>query len=265
MTDSSDDAPKPFNLPKAFLHRQDVLAAELGVTGAFTAHMTTIGDASEARWGSMLRSVLPNRYGVSPVFVIDHVGHISDQIDLAVYDQQYAPLFFTSPAGVRIIPAESVYAVFEVKQEINKSLADYSGDKIASVRRLARAPADIYSIAGRTPAPDPSSKPILGGILAAHWDWSDRDSPAARAAITGLVGAQHVDLGLALDTLAFDHALDGTLEYSPPGTQLIYFAIHLFRRLQPLATAFSPDLDVYERSLLAPDAVPEGNDEQIPG
>lgn len=262
-TSTSDD-PRPFNLSKAFLHRQEVLAAQLGVTASFTGHTTTIGDASEANWVEMLRSVLPNRYGVGPIFAIDHLGHISEQIDIAIYDQQYAPLFFTSKAGVRIIPAESVYAVFEVKPEINKSLADYSSGKIVSVRRLARTSAEIHHLGGVTAGRDPDTKPILGGILAARWGWTSRESDAAPAAIRSLTDIHRIDLGLALDTVAFDHTPDGSILYSPPGTQLIFFALHLFRRLQPLATALAPDLDDYERSVVSPDEVPAGNDAEIP-
>src|SRR4051812_2320079 len=104
MNDTNANDAKPFNLAKAFLARQQALAATLGVTASFTSHGTTIGDASEANWVQMLRSVLPTRYGISPIFAVDHQGRISEQIDIAIYDQQYAPLFFTSPAGVRIVP-----------------------------------------------------------------------------------------------------------------------------------------------------------------
>jgi hypothetical protein len=263
-TSNDDSDPRPFNLSKAFLRRQEVLAAELGVTASFTEHPTTIGDASEANWVDMLRSVLPNRYGVGPIFAVDHLGHISQQVDIAVYDQQYAPLFFTSKTGVRIVPAESIYAVFEVKPEINKSLTDYSGGKIASVRRLARTSGDIHHINGVTAGPHPDTKPILGGILAARWGWATRDSDAAPRAIRNLADFDRVDLGLALDTVAFDHRPDGDIRYSPVGTQLIFFALHLFRRLQPLATALAPDLDEYERFLVTPGEVPVGNDDEIP-
>lgn len=264
MSDATDGEPKPFNLPKAFLRRQEVLAAELGVTAAFTSHTTTIGDASEANWVNMLRSILPYRYGVGPIFAVDYEGRISEQIDIAVYDQQYAPLFFTSPTGVRVVPVESVYAVFEVKPEMNKSLTDYTGGKIASVRRLTRTSVDIYHVNGVSPAPDPSTKPILGCFLAAKWGWTDRDAVAAPTAIKKLTDEHRIDLGLALDTVAFDHTPDSELRYSPAGTQLIFFALHLFGRLRPLATALAPDLHAYERSLLSPEDVPEGGDEEIP-
>lgn len=253
MTTEGETTPgePAFSLPEAFLRRQQVLAAELGVTAGFTSHPTTVGDATEANWVAMLRSVLPNRYGVGGLQAVDSRGDISEQIDVAIYDQQYAPLFFRSAGGVLIVPVESIYAVFEIKPEINKTLATYSGGKIASVRRLYRTSAEIHHVGGTTPGPDPATKPILGGILAARWGWTDRDSPAASAAIAGLEGDSRIDIGIALDSLAFDHT-DGELSFSKPGTQLIYFALHLFRRLQPLATALAPDLEEYEKSVLPP-------------
>lgn len=43
-----------------------------------------------------------------------------------------------------------------------------------------------------------------------------------------------LDLGIALDHGAFD-INKGTIDYHPLATQLIYFALHLFKRLRPLA------------------------------
>ena len=38
-----------------------------------------------------------------------------------IYDQQYTPFVFVED-GVKFIPAESVYAAFEVKQEVTREL-----------------------------------------------------------------------------------------------------------------------------------------------
>ena len=42
----------------------------------------------------------------------------SEQIDVVVFDRQYSPFIFNYE-GQTIIPAESVYAVFEAKQTVN--------------------------------------------------------------------------------------------------------------------------------------------------
>lgn len=241
-----------FDLRGAFLARQKALSTALGVAVEFTDHGTTIGNASEANWHTMLRDFLPARYGVGPVTVVDSAGSKSQQIDLAIWDSQYSPNWFTSPGGDRFVPAESVYAVFEVKPKIDKTYVEYAGVKIQSVRDLKRVPAQIHHLGGRTSAPDPASKPILGGILALRSGWTSGLAGAAgRKAVLSQTGSQRLDVGIALDDLSFDHHVDDSLHFSPEGTQLIFFAIRLFQRLQPIATAFSPEMLAYEQALHA--------------
>ena len=252
-----------FDLRKAFLNKQDALSAQLKITAAFTTHGTTIGDATEADWTAMITGFLPRRYGVGPVSVIDARGRQSHQIDLAIYDQQYAPLWFQSSAGERFIPVESVYAAFEIKPEINKQYLEYAGKKIASIRSLHRTSARIYHLEGIHEPQDPASKPILGGILGLRGSWTSGLSGSyAKNAIGALTGDDRIDLGIALDDLAFDvDPTTGQIRYSEPGTQLIYFAMHLFKRLQRLGTALAADLDEYEKVL----AVVENlSGEQVP-
>jgi len=248
---------RPFDIRTAFLAKQNALLSALKVTAAFTPHGTTIGDASEVNWTAMLRSFLPARYGVGPVFAVDSLGRQSHQIDVAVYDRQYAPLWFETPAGVLFVPAESIYAAFEVKPEINKSLAGYAGEKIASVRALHRTSAPIRYVEGVYKAQDPADKPILGGLLAVRSGWTDLDGKAAVAALTGLIGDNQIDIGLALDALAFDIGRDGSIDYSEPGTQLIYFVMRLFERLQALGTALAIEIDKYEAHIGQPDGPPD--------
>jgi hypothetical protein len=51
---------------------------------------------------------------VATAHVVDRLGAFSEQIDVAVFDRQYSPFIFYYQ-GQTIIPAESVYAVFEAK------------------------------------------------------------------------------------------------------------------------------------------------------
>jgi hypothetical protein len=70
-------------------------------------------------------------------------GHRSRQIDVAIFDRLYSPLLFPSDSGGLHIPAESVYAVFEVKQDLNQRLIRDAGRKAASVRHLRRTSVGI--------------------------------------------------------------------------------------------------------------------------
>jgi hypothetical protein len=239
-----------FDLREAFLAKQNALTAALNVTVGFTPHGTTIGDASEANWVAMLRELLPGRYGVGPIFAVDARGRQSQQIDVGIYDRQYAPLWFETPGGVLVIPAESVYAAFEVKPEINKTYLDYAGEKVASVRALHRTSAEVRHAGGVYPPQDPATKPILGGILGVRSGWTSMEGRAAVRALAGLSASRRVDVGIALDALSFDNdPRESRISYSPPGMQLIYFALRLFARLQGVGTALAVDIGEYQRSI----------------
>ena len=63
------------------------------------------------------------------------------------------------------IPAESVYAVFEVKPSMSRALVRDAAAKVASLRALHRTSAKVISAGKRCSAVRPN--PILGGLLAA--------------------------------------------------------------------------------------------------
>ncbi|MGG7507539.1 DUF6602 domain-containing protein [Plantibacter sp. YIM 135249] len=249
--------PKTVDLEQAFLQRQKLLSAELEIPLEFTNHPTTIGDASEANWGRMLKSFLPGRYAIGPVFALDATGAQSEQVDLAIYDRQYSPLWFKAGTSL-IVPVESIYCVIEVKQELNATTMAYAAAKVASVRALRRTSAKIVDIYGTQPGPTPDKRPILGGIVGLRTGWRDGiRSSVGTSNITKHDGQSHLDLGIALTDAAFDHTSDAAnldmltpgLVVSNEGTQLIFFVMRLFRRLQTIGSAMAVDLDVYERAL----------------
>ncbi|AQR64905.1 hypothetical protein BXU06_07370 [Aquaspirillum sp. LM1] len=127
------------------------------------AHPTDKGDASEDVWLKLMQDYLPQRYRAEKAHVVDSNGEFSEQIDIVIFDRQYTPLIFEL-RGSMIVPAESVYAVFEVKQTANKAHIEYAQEKIHSVRRLTRTSAPITH-AGGVYAPQ-KPKHILGGFLA---------------------------------------------------------------------------------------------------
>lgn len=110
-----------------------------------------------------MQDYLPQRYRAEKAHVVDSNGEFSEQIDIVIFDRQYTPLIFEL-RGSMIVPAESVYAVFEVKQTANKAHIEYAQEKIHSVRRLTRTSAPITH-AGGVYAPQ-KPKHILGGFLA---------------------------------------------------------------------------------------------------
>jgi hypothetical protein len=123
-------------------------------------HPVTKGDASESVWLELLKTYLPKRYQAAKATVVDSAGVFSDQIDVVVFDRQYSPFIFHYQAQT-VIPAESVYAVFEAKQSIDTGQVAYARKKVASVRRLHRTSLPIPHAGGIfSPKPLPH---ILGG------------------------------------------------------------------------------------------------------
>lgn len=249
--------PNQIDIRAAFVQRQRLLAAQLQLPLDFTKHPTTLGDATEANWKGMLGSFLPGRYALGPIFAMDAHGNQSDQIDLGIYDRQYSPLWLEVGSS-RIVPVESVYAVLEVKPEVSAATLRYAAAKVASVRRLQRRSGKIVDIAGTHAGPLAADRPILGGIVALRSSWSSGfDSVSARSRLAEHAGDYHLDVGLALEHTAFDNVpatanldmLSSGVEFSTSGTQLIFFALRLFRRLQSIGTAMAVDLDAYDKLL----------------
>lgn len=237
-------------LRSAFLQKQRHLLAALEIVPELTEHGTTIGDDSEANWARVLREFLPGRYGVAKGQVMDSLGDTSQQIDLLVYDSQYTPLLAKTANGDLFVPAEAVYAVFEVKQEMNRKFMDYAGEKIASVRDLHRTSVPITHAGGTFNAKEPI--PILGGLLTTRKGWADQEGKAAVQAVMDLTGNRRVEIGCALRGVAFnrtdDDSTDG-LEFSETDTTLLFFLFRLFNRLQRLGTVAAVDIGAYMNRL----------------
>ncbi len=253
---SSDD-PTPaqsFDLSDAFLKRQEKLLSDLGL-GDITTHPGTKGDDTELNWLSMLGAILPRRYGVAKAFVVDSQGALSEQIDVVIHDRHFSPLLFEI-GGARFIPAESVYATFEVKQHLDKPYLDYAAGKIASVRRLHRTSVPVPHAGGKYEPVTP--KRIIGGVLGRRSAWSPPFGDPFRDAIRTLdaIGngdAQHgIDIGCAVEHGGFVVERGGdqrviNIEVSEPNVSLIYFVMRLLRDLQAIGSAPAIDYDAYLR------------------
>jgi len=169
VTDSSD-SDKTTGIRAYFLALQEQLSASLGFT-AVIPHPVGMGDEAEGNWSQMLSGHLLWRYQVvEKCFVVDHCGKVSDEIDLLLCDRQYTTLVFR--AGARLfVPAEAVYAVFEVKPRISLAHVDYAAAKVASVRSLCRTSALVVHAGGRHDEPKEPAD-IIGGLLTTGSRWN---------------------------------------------------------------------------------------------
>lgn len=214
------------------------------------SHSTSKGRASEISWLKMLRTHLPDRYSVDSGRVVDSNGDLSDAIDVIVFDGQYSPLLFERD-NTCYVPAESVYAVFEVKQELDKEHIEYAGDKAGSVRCLKRTTAPIPHAGGEYDPKEPQH--IIGGILALESGWSSGFTDRISGALRDLEVEQQLDLGIALSSGAFETGTDqdGALQVTTSEGEviLVSFFLGLIQALQRLGTVPAIDIAEYAEAL----------------
>ena len=233
-----------------FVAQQLRMECELAEVRNVNDHPTAIGDGSELHWLNMLGKHLPARYQASKAFVIDADGQRSEQIDIVIHDRQFSPCLLDN-AGARYIPAESVYAVLEVKQALSKMHLEYAGAKIASVRRLRRTSAQYTQNTGVSRT---EPKRILGGILTYESGWSPAFGDAFRSALATADALGRIDIGCALRNGGFDVAYQEgsapTVERSVADSSLIFFFLRLLHRLQSVGTVPGIQYDQYTRTLV---------------
>ncbi|MCR8668217.1 hypothetical protein NO995_11020 [Aestuariibaculum sp. M13] len=253
---------------------QSQMISEMKTNREFIEHSTTKGDAFEDIWIDYLKTYLPSRYCVDKAIIIDSKGNKSMQIDLVIYDQTYTPFVFIQK-NTKYIPAEGVYAVFEVKPDLNKNYILYAGDKIESVRKLFRTSASIID---RGQKRDPISlTKILGGVLS--FESKIKKDDTIKKHLKSLKGLKSLDIGCAVNYKSFyvdyikddsilkskadsaeiynkqflefynDRTFD-TIEFSYKYNSLVTFFLQLSRYLQQsIGTVAAIDLSEYAKAI----------------
>ena len=181
-----------WSLSKLLEGLHDDIQQKLETVRTTFGHPGTKGDASERVWLSLLQKYLPQRYQAEKAHVVDSKGVFSDQMDVVVFDRQYSPFIFHYEEQM-VIPAESVYAVFEAKQSINAEQIEYAEKKIASVRKLHRTSLPIPHAGGTYPAKP--LIPIYGGILSFESDWTPAFGKSLSDALDKGKGDTRLDFG----------------------------------------------------------------------
>jgi hypothetical protein len=232
-----------WSLPQLLAGLHDDIQQRLAITRKTLGHPGTKGDASEGVWLEMLTAYLPQRYRAAKAHVVDSRNTFSEQIDVVIFDRQYSPFIFNYQ-GQTVVPAESVYAVFEAKQAVNAGHVEYAQQKVASVRRLHRTSLPIPYANGTYPAKPPI--PILGGILAFESDWKPPLGESLVCALAAARGDARLDLGCvaAHGHFVFDqHAQRyGVFEGNKAATA---FLLRLISSLQFSGTVPMIDVEAY--------------------
>jgi hypothetical protein len=245
------------DLHRLLLSQQTKLLAEQRADHEAHEHPTALGDAGEINWAHVMRNYLPTRYVVSPkAFVIDADGAVTpEQIDVLIHDRHFCPLWFEDKAGTRYVPAESVFAAFEVKPEINKGYIEYTAAKLRSVRKLRRTSAPIVD-KGVVKPPRGTPPDIIGGILAIESGWKPMFGEAFQKAVTAQAAQYEtrLDLGCAIGAGAFElvpqvEGCPAQIDTSEGDTVLMFFLLRLFGRLQAAGSPPAINMHEYSRSL----------------
>jgi hypothetical protein len=263
------------NITDLFSGLQNQMVAQLNTNREFILHPGSKGDSLENVWIEWLRKYLPNRYCVDKAIIVDSNGNLSHQIDLVIYDQQYTPFVFTQN-GIHYIPAEGVYAVFEVKPDLQGNVSEdnffqYAGKKIESVRKLKRTSVKIINAGNEVPA-RPLTK-IIGGILSSTNSYTHSNNNTIESHLKSLQNLQTIEMGCAVDYGSFYVNYEGqedvtnkkfeerifdyysnrkfeSVTFSNKENSLVTFFLQLTRYLQQtIGTVAAIDLNAYAKSV----------------
>lgn len=234
-----------WSLPTLFAGVHEKVQAELELARRAYGHPTTKGDASEDVWLHLFNTYLPRRYRAAKAFVADSKNQFSLQLDVVIYDELYTPPVFAMGA-VTIIPAESVYAVFEAKQTANADNLRQAHEKAASVRRLLRTSAPIIN--GGVEMPGRKPQPILAGLLTLESDWRPAFGETLKNLLLAADAGSHLDMGCFASNGFFVRD-DDQIEVNEQGKAATAFLFELIARLQALGTVPALDARVYAKWL----------------
>lgn len=225
--------------------KQSELAAFLEESGTIP-HPTGNGDNSEGSWKKFFKEILPGKYGVDKGYVIDYEGNVSEQIDLIIYDALYSPFVLVSNTGEKFIPAEAIYAIVEVKPNINKANIEYANKKIQSVKELKRSSRGMTCAGRRTPGRKLTH--ILGIILATNMDIVND-----KTIINHLTKNKNIDLGCAINGYSFTSIKkkDGSIEFEKTSAEesILGLFFNLNNELHEIGTVAAIDIRKYANAL----------------
>jgi hypothetical protein len=214
----------------------------LGTSRKALGHPVAKGDSTEEVWIELLNAYLPERYRVAKAFVADSKDTFSEQIDLVIFDRQYTPIIFEHQ-GQTVIPAESVYAVFECKQEINAGEVAYAQRKIASVRALHRTSLPISWLQGKSEPKQPHR--IIGGLLTFESSWKPPLGDPLIKALSAADDGGRIDLGCVAAHGVFETVAPSSVAVTMKGQAATAFLLELIAKLQECGTVPMIDIRAY--------------------
>lgn len=241
------------DLQELYSQMQREMLAKLKTGSMAVVHPGTKGDETELNWINWFSDYLPKRYMINKGIVIDSAGKQSEQIDIIVYDAQYSYFVFHHD-NIVLVPAESVYAILEVKQNLNKAHMEYAAKKVRSVRELFRTSAPIKHAGGEYP-PKPLHE-IIGGIITTTCDWESPIQPKVAEHIYNKSKLERLDLVCSISDGTFSvenntfledfrEEINPTIKFCDKDDSLVYLLLSILKKLQDIGTVPAIDFSKY--------------------
>lgn len=141
----------------------------------YSKHNTITGSAREQMWMEFFESIIPKKYTLARnVLIIDSNENVSNEVDIAVFDEQYTPYVFQHK-DMKYIPIEAVSVVIQCKSKTmdSKQLIEWAKniDKLEPKRTGITRVMNGYAI-GITNDVQKRTRPIK--ILAGTKIYSDK-------------------------------------------------------------------------------------------
>ena len=98
-------------------------------------HAGEFGRLREVVSKDFVRSSIPRRLDIGTGFIMNHIGEVSTQVDLVVYDRNETPLIQDSEKQY-FYPVETVCAAGEIKSVLSKSDFKKAINKLARIKKI---------------------------------------------------------------------------------------------------------------------------------
>ncbi len=231
-------------LKERFVDVETAFVEELKRRQKAVTHSGTLGDATEDAWIDLLERYLPKRYRVAKAFAVDHLGHTTDQLDCLIFDAHFTPALFGKDNHL-YVPAEAVYATFEIKPNVDAGQLKAAGDKVASLRALKRTSAPLESAFGKNAAREPL--PIIGGLLGMNASGKAGLGKPFLAQFNALAGDKQLDLVLTAESGFCDRleSANAPVIVNGPGA-LVRGLFRLLQALRAKASVTAVEWEKYE-------------------
>jgi len=115
------------------------LQADFELLSSQFSHSLSTGEAREFVLKELLRQYLPAKLGAEKGIIISSVENElpSKQIDIIIYDKLNTPVLY-NVENLRIFPIEGVYAVIEVKSNLDSKTFKNAIENVRSVKKMTK-------------------------------------------------------------------------------------------------------------------------------